>query len=515
MTSPERERPGNVTSFAGGLGVDVAWTYVSVLVTAASTLFLVGFALRQLGTEAYGIYILIASATGLVLIVDFALGILVTQSTAESRTAVDPDTRRDRREEVQAAHSVYVMIGALAGTISAATCVILWLTGSPLDVVSTGLLTAWGFSVTLALAAVQGIATGAKRFDVVALSTAVASSVTVGTAVLLVPSLGLVALGVAQLASALALRAVQALWIRRVHPELWPSWRRPTRASLRKIAASAGPIALASGGAYMVNTANLALIGILLNPSAVGLFRAASSLPTQAVQVLYRGYDVAFPSLVTAADQRSREEFNALLTRIASFVAGLGFGALIGVGDDAVTLLIGDRSTIGTLVLSVVAISWLVNVPAHGIVLLLVATGKQRLLVPLTVTEGVMSIALTALLTARYGVAGAAYSGLITITISNAVVLPVLVRRSMGPTAVRTIYLDGYGRASAGLATGLVLSSAGALWQHGSGVPWPSLLLCLAGGVPIGMLTIGSRGRRMLAAAARRRAVAHPIAPSA
>jgi O-antigen/teichoic acid export membrane protein len=212
------------------------------------------------------------------------------------------------------------------------------------------------------------------------------------------------------------------------------------------------------------------------------------------VGLLFRGFDVAFPNIVTAEAGLPQERLAGDVTRIASYVGGVGLGWLVADREPIARLLFGRPSHSGAEVLALFAMVWLVNIPAHGLSLLLVARDCQRVFVGLTIFEAIVDVSLTIVLAMRFGAPGAAWASLISIGGSNVILLPILARRCTPWTVKRGLVLDGYLPLLGGvlLALGVTLLLPRAVGPIGdAGVVGLAGLLA-------GVVVVGRRGRALL-----------------
>jgi O-antigen/teichoic acid export membrane protein len=471
----------------------VAWTYAGVLVQTAIGLLLLGYAVRALGPSAYAPFAVLLAVQGLLYVVDFGLGMGVVASASRAFATSDEGERARALRPVEIAHQVYLRIGSGIGALALLASPVVWWAEGPAIAVTAALVVA-SAGLNLALACPLGAATGARRFDVIAASTVAGSVTTLLVVLSFLHDGGLVVLGIGQLASVLVARLVLVLALRD-SPAAFPlAWRPVERQDVRRVVAGASPLVFANVGNQVINTVNLVTIGFVANASAVGIFRAASSVPTQAVGLLFRGYDVAFPNIVTAGEPAAQERLNADLMRLVSVVGGIGLGWIVAERGPLSTDLLGHASTTAAYVLAIFALVWIVNIPAHGLSLLLIGRDAQRVFVPLTVFEGVFNIALTVVLGARWGATGAASACLVSIAISNFVLLPILSFRHAAWTARRGVVVAGYLPAALGLGTALAVC---ALIPGSWGAYLAGLALLLVA-VPVVAVVVGPRIRLLL-----------------
>lgn len=495
-----RAEPSGATSPAGaGIASGIAWTYLHVIAYIVFNLFLAGFVLRRLGSADYGYVALITTIANLLTVVDLGLGTTVVRAMAQLDAVTDEPGQGQLRQDIEVTHGLYLCLGilALAVTFVAALFVA---AGDGMTIVTvTSLLIAASVAASVATSALPGLATGRRQFRLVSLSTVIGIIVNAVLVVGLVDVLGVAAVGIGALAAVVVNRSALVVWARNALPwfPLFP--RPPQLGHLRRVAAMALPLVVVGISGQLVAAVDLLVVGSVASVAAVGLYKLGSLLPAQAVGVLYRGYDVIFPSLAGTNDPAMQQNASVLLTRVAAYVAGCGFLAMAILSDEVVAMVAGSPSGLAASVLAVFSIVWLCNVPVHGLALLLIARGQQRVLTVLVAVEAAANLILTVPLAASLGPIGAAYATLVTLGLSNGIVLPLLVRRRLRSEAWR-IALHGMRSAACGAVIGGVTAVIASILASGRTAVLLAVALVAILGVPIGLLLLGTEGRRALRA---------------
>jgi O-antigen/teichoic acid export membrane protein len=179
------------------------------------------------------------------------------------------------------------------------------------------------------------------------------------------------------------------------------------------------------------------------------------------------------------------------------------FATVIVLRVEVVVVVTGHASALGESVLVVFCCVWLANVPVHGLNLLLIARGRQKVFIWLVGVEASANLVLTIVFAVVIGPIGAAYATLVTIVVSNVILFPHIVRHEISSGAARRTVMKALaaiaaGGASAALATSPALEF-GALWIR--------LLvgLTLGGGFScaLGLVLLRQRGRAILASMLR------------
>ena len=479
------------------------WRYTQATVMAATSLFTAGYALRHMGAADYGIFALAMSISGFLALLDFGLSLTVVRTTAIEHAGT-PETRDQAREDVRAAHSAYFALGALAMVVVVGLAAFLPgvfpSSGSSRgEVRVTVLLVGMSVAVFLGTSALNGIAYGRRNFALISGAITAGAAANVFAVVLLAPQLGLPSLAIGQLAGVVVNRLVLAVWLRRSI-----SWfrLRPTRPSwtgIVRVSRSALPLLIISVGGQFIATTDLVLLGFLTTAASVGLYRVGSVIPYQTVNVLYQGYDVVFPSLVATTDLHAQEEAARFLTRVAAYVAAFVFGLMAFLRSDIISLLVGHSAPLAADVLAIFCAVWLVNVSVHGLALLLVARGLQRLQARLVIIEIVVNLSLTVAMVQTFGAVGGAVASLVAVMFSHWLLLPRKVDKELREPVGSTMLRDALLATAVGLAV-TAIPCAAVAWLS------PSLGRMLLGGA-LALTTAAVTGAALLRRAGRQRLI--------
>jgi len=486
-----------------GIGRGIAWRYASQAVSAAGGLFLIGFAFRKLGASTYGAYALVVTVLGLLGTVDYGFNMSVVRAAARDNPSFSLQETAQARRDVQVANSAYGVMGGIALLISVASIPVLVAVKSrsvgntyafPITVGLVGL----SVGLSLATAAYTGLPTGRQQFHVPAIAGSLGVVANIAVVVPTLGMLGLPSLGLGLLASALVNAVFPAVWLKMREPwfHLLPGRARWTE--VRRVGSFALPLLVVSVFGQVIAATDLVVVGAVATAAAVAFYKVGGLAPNQVVGWLFNGYDTIFPSLAATQDKGGQEAATLFLTRVASYVAGSSFCAMALLRADVVTVLVGHRSILAEEVLLVFCGVWLVNVPVHGLMLLLIARGRQSVFIPLVAAEAIANLALTVVFAMVIGPIGAALATLVTIVVTNVIVLPVLVRKEFAPTTSWRIAGNGFACGAIGGA----VAAAAVLPILVLGLGWARLVAGLgvdgAASILVGLLLLGRSGRETL-----------------
>jgi O-antigen/teichoic acid export membrane protein len=484
------------------------WRYLALGASTAEGIAIAAVALRRLGTAGYGAFALAATTVGLLGTIDFGLSLSIMRSIAKDTERFPHLERARARADVAAANSVYAVCGVT--TLAVTGLIVLWLPlltrsaeiGSGEDRL-TIFLVGVSIAIFLGTAAFDGIPAGRRRFAVPAFAGTAGAVANVVFVVLTIGHLHLVALGAGQLIGTVVTRLIGGVWIRR--QESWFRFvpAKPKRADLRRVALFTLPLLVLSVGGQLIAATDLLVIGALSTAAAVAFYRVGSLAPNQLIAVAYTGFDSIFPSLSASPSLEEQESTICFLTRVMSYGAGVAFAEVVMLRSDVVTLIVGHSDHLATTVLIVFSGIWIANIPVHGLALLLIARGRQRTFVPLVAAEAVANVALTIAFVYAFGPVGAAVATLVTIVISNDVLLPILIRHEFQFSPYRMIWRDGVPL----IALGALLAVVGTAPFFGlhpgiarlaAAVPTATIL-----GLLVGYWLLGNFGRSRLSAILR------------
>ena len=472
------------------------WNSGSLVVQIGSTFALTALAFRQLPASEVGMFALVAVTVGILQILDPAAGLVMARVVAERAggqrfdARVLPEVGAGLRTVAYSLGGVAVLGLGLAAALETQGPD----TGHLVMIAGVVLATC----VQLATASLPATALGLAKYRSLFEASAVNGAVSLTSAWLLLKPIGVAALGVAILAGQVASRGL--LRIRR--PDEANAFR-ATDAPLgleavRSLCRHAGAIYLSSLAAQLLSFSDLWTVGAFKGTGSTATYRAGSIIPTQAAALFYRVYDVLYPRLPRMHEPIDQERAIALGTRVFCAAAGCLFTGVFLERAQLIQLLVGEPDRLAEHVLSVFCAIWLVNVPAHGIALLLISRAQVRVLTPVVLIEAAVNIVLSIVLVMAIGAIGAAVGTFITMAISNLVAIPWITKRLV-PGAVRLTWI-GAGCCGLGVVVGAALQAPAALTLSGTTQFFAVAALGLVSLIPAVWLSAGRHGRQSLRA---------------
>jgi O-antigen/teichoic acid export membrane protein len=488
-----REAATKASPSAWALARHAAWNNAALVLQLLGALALVALAFRRLPAAEVGIFSLTAVTAGLVQILDPSAGYVMSRIVAGQEQTGDDEVLA----QVQAGLRTiaYVLAGATGAFVLAAAVSGFPGLGSSRVVMIAGICLAT--CVQLASAPLAAVALGLGDYRRLFVASGLTAVVTLATAWLLLPSTGVAALGIALLAGQVAGRGF--LYVRRQPARSQArSHIPPGPAAVGELWRHSGSVYLSSLAAQVLAVSDLWTVGALRGADATAAYRAGSMMPTQASALFYRVYDVLYPRLPRIREAERQERTIALATRVFCAAAGCMFTALFLERDTLTHLLVGRSDVLTGRVFAFFCAIWLINVPIHGLALLLISRSQNRVMTPVVLAEAAVNVVASVVLVVLIGPIGAAVGTLATMAISNLVVVPWVVSR---------IVPGAFGLTWSGAACCLIGIGAGAAIQSPVAVStrgFPGLVaVALAGLVslaPAVFLAAGRQGRQVLRA---------------
>lgn len=424
---------------------------------------------RSTGQADYGVWATIAAFRSALMFLDGGLAFGVTRD-ASLFAAGDGEAR----SRLHASYSLYLGAGLVVGLLGA---LLSWVPGTLLDISSSrpdvAVVTMLiGVETGLALAAAPANATlrGLGRFGLLAAasgSTAIAGTLLL---VVLTPGWGLVGAGAAVLAGRLVGGLIALAATRLILP--LGSLRLPTARGMRRVSSFALPLWAAAIGSAIGVATDVPIVGALFGADAAGAYGVGAVIPSVVAGLIFVLLDTAYPRLATLA-RASIGHIARLLTTAGAFVAAMGLGAVAISGQDLLTVWLGQAPDLAIAATVAYAAVWLLNVPAHVLVLSAVARDQHYVIGRVVVVESIVNLILSLLLAHLIGPVGPAIATVATIGVSNGVVLPVIIGRTIGVSPARLL-IPALAAVAAGLLVAFVAwipaaamgSSAGRIAVH-------------------------------------------------
>ena len=425
------------------LARNVATNYLVYAASIVSGLVLTPIIIGAIGVEAFGVWAFILSATVVLRILDFGIAPTVVRHAAFHGGR---DDRRATSELASVGLLLYLGIGAI---VVAVGLVLAWFVPSlvemPADLRDPARVAAFLAVLTLGtelpLGLFGSLLKGRQRFDLLNLAALVSLAVyALLVVVVLTQRETLPALAAIALVATVVRLAIPVLFVRRVVPGLRLSPSLVSRARVGELLAFSGYAFLGHLAAKVVFSADLILVGIVLDAEAVAQYAVASRLFGVGRALSATGTDVLFPTFAElegrAEDERQRR---LLLTALRGgiCVTVLVAAPLVVLPDRVLEAWLGEGYGPAEPTLALLGLTLLCSVPVGIFAQFLLARGRPRALAVSQVVLGAANLAATVTLLATVGeVWTAAAVTLALEALAALVVLPYLLRDSFPARAL-------------------------------------------------------------------------------
>ncbi|MDP9182069.1 MAG: polysaccharide biosynthesis C-terminal domain-containing protein, partial [Actinomycetota bacterium] len=408
---------------ATGLGRSALWNVAASVVSGAAGLLVIGLAFRHVHEAQLGFFLTAMAAQSLLVLLDPVVGFSIARATA-----VAPG--REPAVTLLQGSLDALGLAALVGTALGAFALGVWVAAShpPASMVVGLLILLVSFAAQLSTAELPGAANGLGDFRATGLASVVGAAANVTTVLLTIGSWGVAGIAAGVLVGVLSSRLVLLGWRAARAPWVPVIPHSCTKYVLVNAWRESRWLLLLTVAGQVIAWTDLVIVGAFRGTAMSAEYRLGVIVPTQVTALLFRAYDVVFP-LLARGSVTEQERITRLLTRIFAAGSGVVLGVLIALRTDVLWLLgADDERRVATTVFVIFCFVWAANVPVHGLALLLIAKNRQSVFAPLLAAEAALNIVLTLLLTPLYGPIGAATATLVTLVVSNLVVLPMLAR---------------------------------------------------------------------------------------
>lgn len=401
------------------------WVALAVWVLLSS-----GLIFRWLGAADLGIWATIGSLRALFALVEGGLAAVATREGARLRGSPD-----SAAAHLGATRWLYVgfgvatlSVGVLAADLPGQ---LMGLSGSDAEAArAITLLLAVEAALALATGYVPALVGTRERFDVLAIAAVAQVAVSFLLFLALVGPAGIVAAAIATLGGRIVWVSGLWLWLRSSAADLLRI-ARPGRPAFRSVFAVAGPLWLGALSSQLAIRTDVPIVAAFFGPVAASHFALGAGPPLIAVGLLFVIIDVVYPRLAARAAERQRQDLSPLLP-VSAGLGMLGFVALIAASPTVLEAWVGEIPPLTVTVMVVYSLTWIANVPAHVLVLIATAAGRNLWLAPVVIVEAFLNLALSIGLAAGGLAAGPAVATLLTLAVADLIVIPAVLLPRLG-----------------------------------------------------------------------------------
>lgn len=203
---------------------------------------------------------------------------------------------------------------------------------------------------------------------------------------------------------------------------------------IRQIISTAWPLWVTSITLFTLAQADLWIMGMLREPSEVGVYGAIKRLAILVSTSLMIANSVVPPLIAEMNANKEHEKLERALRATATIAALPAFIALalfILVAEPVLRIIYGDYYTAGASILIALSVGQLVNVWSGSCGYVLMMTGHQVVMMKISVFCGMIAVALAFYLVPGFGGLGAAISASVALIVQNLLML-FAVRQRLG-----------------------------------------------------------------------------------
>lgn len=428
----------NERSLVGRTARGAVWNWSALVVGILVAFFLAPFLVHNLGNTAYGVWVLIASVTSYMGLLDLGIRGAVTRFVARDHPRGDHDAA-----SAAVAAALWTRQWISLGIV-ALTGVIALLLNSLFDIPEDlGSDAPWalvlaGLNVAIALVfgVFGGVLAALHRFDLLSGLVIVQNLARAAGVVWLIGGgHGILALAALELGVGAAMHLVQLLLCRRIYPELRISFRHPGGDHVRVLwDFSVYAFLIGVFGTLVHHTDNV-VVGGFVSVAAVTFFSIGGSL-TQQVRSVTAALTTTFAPLASSLDGTGQQ---AKLQQL--FVQGTRVGLLVGLpfivalfvrGETFIGLWMGEEyGPVSGRVLQILLVTRLFNVANSASINVAFGISKHKTIAKLFGFEAAANLVLSLLLVGEFGIYGVAFGTLVPGLLVQAVLMPTYMSRAV------------------------------------------------------------------------------------
>jgi O-antigen/teichoic acid export membrane protein len=467
--------------------------YALLFVNIALGIFLMPFTMRHLGTSQYGLWMLAASMTAYLQLLDLGYGNGLVRQVTQADARGDEDGMNAVLSTFLVVYSGIAVVALAAIGVIAFVVLPRFPNLSASDIATArGVLAILGVRAAVAfpMSVFGSVTTARQRFALTG-SIAIAVALLQGAATYLVLNAGYGLLTLVSVTTLIALSSyigyVAAAFA--TFPNLRLSIGRFSVAHAREVTSFSFYLFLITLAIqFGYNVDNLIIAGIA-GTSAVAVYAVAFRLADYQRQLCNQFNGLLFPVVVRFSAEDEVDALRATLvdgTRIAlGLIAGVTV-CLAAFADRVVLLWMGPGFGESLPALYVLAAAGIVLVAAGPLGNLLLARGRHRVVAFSCLGEALANVVLSILLVRRYGIVGAAIGTAISVTISNVMI--------QMPAACRLldVPVGSFLRQVSTPTVIALLPTLAAAWLARTAVEPASLLEVIALGATVGLVFVAA-----------------------
>jgi O-antigen/teichoic acid export membrane protein len=221
------------------------------------------------------------------------------------------------------------------------------------------------------------------------------------------------------------------------------------------------------------------LLGVFLNPAAVGIYNIALTAEQKAYSSVFTMSEVLFPAFSSISNESLELKADALMKAswILTVAAVCVLAPLIPLATDLISVWINaDVAGQGAIVLRTLCVGGILGCATSATYFFLLGTGKTRIITVMAVATGVVTVIVSAIVLPRFGLKAAGWSGIAAMIVQMMFIFAILKKIFGSILTWSHITTSLHVPIAAGLSVAFLVSGIG----RPPLTTWPSLILAYA-----------------------------------
>ena len=402
---------------------------ITLIIGIAVSFFMMPFIIRSLGSEAYGLWSVIASIFGLYNLLDMG----ISNATQRFIALVLPKRDRDEINSIiNTSIVIFIVIGFIAFLLTLLVTFLAPVFTETAEHIRTfrvvTLIMGSGLAIGFPFIALNGVLSANLRYDLGCYTQLTKIAIRTPLIIyLLSTGHSLIAMAIATVAIDFLGNLMTLVFAKKLFPDLAFAKKYFDRSRIKELADYAKYTFIAMIAEQIrLNTDNL-IIGAHLTLSSVTIFQIAAQLVSYYSRLIGQATSVMLPvytRYLATNDHVALKESFLLATRINVFFATLGAGGLIIFGQAFITLWLDDTYLEAYSILLILLVATMYEMMQTSSVNLIYALSKHKFYAYIVIAEAIINLVLSLLLVKKFGMLGVALGTAIPMLISKLFILP-------------------------------------------------------------------------------------------
>jgi O-antigen/teichoic acid export membrane protein len=410
---------------------------LSRIVSIVTSFLLTPVILHVVGTQAFGLWVLIGSVVAYGSLLDLGIGGALTKYVAEHQAR---DEARASRQTIATGLRLYLVLGAVMAVagIALAPLVPSLLAIPPdaagLAVVTTAIM-AIGLGIAIPCTTATAVLRGLHRYDIAAAIAIVGSLLSVAsTLVALAAGWGIVGVVGLGIPIPITTQVLAVAAIRKIAPDLLTGPRDNAPGTGRRIIGFSWPLLLLDVAGRLQSKSDEIVVGVVLSLGSVAPYALGRKLSTIPRLIAEQFAMLLLPlaSELNARDERARLQTLYLSgVRISLAIALPLTGCLVLLAGPILAVWVGAGFDTAAPIVVILAIAAVVDLSLWPAGFVLQGIARHRWLGPISLASGLANLALSVALARPYGIIGVAIGTLVPTTIEAVLLLTPFTLRTL------------------------------------------------------------------------------------